>query len=111
MEYPYIKNITHEKVQTLTNLVNAEDGQIVSKTLAQNEAVSVTLFAFAKGEEISTHDSTGDAMVTVLEGKGRFTVGDEVFYVEEGETLIMPKDIPHAVYGEERFKMQLTVSF
>lgn len=53
----------------------------------------------------------GDAMVTVLEGKGRFTVGDEVFYVEEGETLIMPKDIPHAVYGEERFKMQLTVSF
>lgn len=41
MEYPYIKNITHEKVQTLTSLVNAEDGQIVSKTLAQNEAVSV----------------------------------------------------------------------
>ena len=74
MEYPYIKNITHEKVQTLTSLVNAEDGQIVSKTLAQNEAVSVTLFAFAKGEEISTHDSTGDAMVTVLEGTGRFTV-------------------------------------
>lgn len=71
MEYPYIKNITHEKVQTLTSLVNAEDGQIVSKTLAQNEAVSVTLFAFAKGEEISTHDSTGDAMVTVLEGTGR----------------------------------------
>ena len=66
MEYPYIKNITHEKVQTLTSLVNAEDGQIVSKTLAQNEAVSVTLFAFAKGEEISTHDSTGDAMVTAL---------------------------------------------
>ena len=64
MEYPYIKNITHEKVQSLAGLVNAEDGQIVSKTLAQNEAVSVTLFAFAKGEEISTHDSTGDAMVT-----------------------------------------------
>ena len=60
MEYPYIKNITHEKVQSLAGLVNAEDGQIVSKTLAQNEAVSVTLFAFAKGEEISTHDSTGD---------------------------------------------------
>ena len=47
----------------------------------------------------------------ILNTKGRFTVGDEVFYVEEGETLIMPKDIPHAVYGEERFKMQLTVSF
>ena len=68
-------------------------------------------FSFDKGEEISTHAAGGDAMVTVLEGKGRFTVGGEVFYVEEGETLIMPKDIPHAVYGEERFKMQLTVSF
>ena len=45
MEYPYIKNITHEKVQTLTSLVNAEDGQIVSKTLAQNDALSVTLCA------------------------------------------------------------------
>ena len=51
------------------------------------------------------------ATVTVLEGKGRFTVADDVFYLEEGDTLIMPKDIPHAVYGEERFKMQLVVSF
>ena len=50
-------------------------------------------------------------MVTVLEGTGRFTVGGEVFFLNEGETLIMPKDIPHAVYGEEKFKMQLIVSF
>lgn len=50
-------------------------------------------------------------MVTVLEGKGRFTVGCEVSNLEQGETLIMPKDIPHAVYGEERFKMQRVVSF
>ena len=53
----------------------------------------------------------GDAMVTVLEGTGRFTVGGEVFHLSEGETLVMPKDIPHAVYGETRFKMQLTVSY
>ncbi len=50
-------------------------------------------------------------MVTVLEGIGRFTVGDDVFLLHEGETLIMPKDVPHAVHGEEAFKMQLTVSF
>lgn len=50
-------------------------------------------------------------MVTVLEGTGRFTVGGEVLHLNEGETLIMPKDIPHAVYGETRFKMQLIVSF
>lgn len=69
------------------------------------------LFSFDKGEEISTHASGGDAMVTVLEGIGKFTVGGKIFILNEGETLIMPKDVPHAVYGEERFKMQLTVSF
>lgn len=111
MEYPYIKNITHEKVQTLTSLVNAEDGQIVSKTLAQNEAVSVTLFAFAKGEEISTHDSTGDAMVTVLEGTGRFTVDGVEHLVHAGEVLVMPVKKPHAVFAPEAFKWMLTVIF
>ena len=84
---------------------------MVSQTLVQNDKVSVTIFSFDKGEEISTHASGGDAMVTVLEGTGRFTVGGEVFVLETGETLIMPKDIPHAVFGQERFKMQLTVSF
>ena len=59
----------------------------------------------------STHASGGDAMVTVLDGTGQFTVGGEVFILNEGDTLIMPKDVPHAVYGKERFKMQLVVSF
>ena len=105
------KNIDKQTKLTLKELVEYQEGQVVSKTLVHNDYVSMTIFSFDKGEEISTHAAGGDAMVTVLEGKGRFTVGDEVFYVEEGETLIMPKDIPHAVYGEERFKMQLTVSF
>ena len=71
----------------------------------------MTIFSFDKGEEIFTHASGGDALVTVLEGTGKFTVGGEEFIINEGETLIMPKDVPHAVYGEEQFKMQLTVSF
>ncbi|MCQ2555038.1 MAG: cupin domain-containing protein, partial [Clostridia bacterium] len=87
------------------------EGQVVSRTLVQNQLVSMTVFSFDKDEEISTHRSGGDAMVTVLEGKGRFTVGDDVFILTEGESLIMPKDIPHAVYGEEKFKMLLVVSF
>ena len=45
----FIKNIEHEKVQKLTDLVSAEKGQVVSKTLAQNKAVSVTVFAFSNG--------------------------------------------------------------
>ena len=107
----FIKNIDHETVLNLADQIHAEPGQIVSKTLAQNKAVSLTLFAFSKGEEISTHAAGGDAMVTVLEGTGRFTVGGQEFLLHEGQTLIMPKNIPHAVYGQERFKMLLTVSF
>ena len=105
------KNIEKQVKLKLTDLVDYQSGRVVSRTLVQNEKVSVTIFSFDKGEEISTHASGGDAMVTVLEGTGRFTVGGEVFVLEAGETLIMPKDIPHAVFGQERFKMQLIVSF
>lgn len=105
------KNIDKQKALRLKDLVDYQPGQVVSKTLVQNDAVSMTLFSFDKGEEISTHASGGDAMVTVLEGEGRFTVGGEVFVLGEGESLIMPRDVPHAVFGQERFKMQLTVSF
>ena len=105
------KNIAKQTKLLLKDLVAYQDGQVVSKTLVQNDKVSMTLFSFDKGEEISTHASGGDAMVTVLEGVGRFTVDGQIFLLKEGETLIRPKDIPHAVYGEERFKMQLMVSF
>ena len=105
------KNIEKQTKLMLKDQVAYQIGQVVSKTLVQNEYVSMTVFSFDKGEEISTHAAGGDAMVTVLEGKGRFTVGDDVFILETGETLIMPKDIPHAVYGEEQFKMMLVVSY
>ena len=105
------KNIEKQTKLLLKDQVAYQPGQVVSKTLVQNEYVSMTIFSFDKGEEISTHAAGGDAMVTILDGKGRFTVGGEVFYLETGETLIMPKDIPHAVYGEEQFKMLLVVSF
>lgn len=105
------KNIAKKEKITLADQIEYQAGQVVSKTLVQNDKVSLTLFSFDKGEEISTHAAAGDAMVTVLDGTGRFTVGGEVFILNAGETLIMPKDIPHAVYGEEKFKMQLVVSY
>ena len=101
----FIKNIEHETVLPLAEQVTVQPGQIVSRTLAQNKA------AFDKGEEISTHDSTGDAMVQVLEGKGKFTVGGKEHFCCAGDVLIMPAKVPHAVYAEESFKMLLTVVF
>ena len=105
------KNIVKKEKVELKNLVAYQEGQVVSKTLVQNDYVSVTLFSFDKGEEISTHASGGDAMVTVLEGTGKFTIGGDVFILNEGETIIMPKNVPHAVYGQVKFKMELVVSF
>ncbi len=107
----YIKNIQHEKVLKLAEEVQVQPGQIVSKTLAQNNSLSVTLFAFSKGEEIGTHDSAGDAFVYVLEGTGKFTVGGVAHLVHAGEALVMPANVPHSVYGEEDFKWILTVVF
>ena len=108
---PLLKNIDSEKVLSLASLVSAEPGQIVSKTLAQNLAVSVTLFAFAAGEEIGTHESTGDAMATVLEGTGQFTIAGQVFRCKAGDSIVMPAGKPHAVFAPENFKMLLTVVF
>ena len=69
-----LKNISKKEVLNLKEEVAYQDGQIVSKTLAQNDAVSITLFSFAKGEEISTHASGGDAFVTCLDGVGEVTM-------------------------------------
>lgn len=107
----YIKNIPHENILRLAEQVNIQPGQVVSKTLAQNQAVSLTIFAFDKDEEISTHASHGDAMVTVLEGIGKFTVDGKEYLLQAGDTLVMPAGKPHAVYGQEAFKMLLTVIF
>ena len=90
-----LKNISKAEVLTLKDEVAYQKGQVVSKTLAQNAALSVTLFSFDKGEEISTHESGGDAFVTCL----------------EGESIVMPARHPHAVYGQEPFKMLLVVVF
>jgi len=106
-----MKNIDKAKVLELKEQVEYRDGQVVSKTLAQNNAVSITLFAFDKGEEISTHESGGDALVTCLDGKGKITIDGEPHILTEGQCILMPAKHPHAVYGEERFKMLLVVVF
>ena len=85
-----IKNIEKAQVLTLKSEVAYQPGQVVSKTLAQNNALSVTLFAFDKGEEISTHESGGDAFVTCLDGVGRITIDGKDYELHEGESIVMP---------------------
>ena len=106
-----MKNYDIATVLTMKEQVAYQPGQVVSKTLAQNDAVSVTLFAFDKGEKISTHESGGDALVLCLDGEGRITVDGVEHILHEGESILMPARHPHAVFGQERFKMLLVVVF
>ena len=106
-----MKNYDIATVLTMKEQVAYQPGQVVSKTLAQNDAVSVTLFAFDKGEEISTHESGVDALVLCLDGEGRITVDGVEHTLHEGESILMPARHPHAVFGQERFKMLLVVVF
>ena len=106
-----MKNIPRETAFRLAEQAEILPGQVVSRTLAQNPALSVTLFAFDQGEEIGTHESEGDALVTVLEGTGRFTVGGAEYTLDTGESLLMPARKPHAVFAPKAFKMLLLVVF
>ena len=106
-----MKNISKAEVLTQKDQVSYQEGQVVSKTLAQNPFMSVTLLAFDKGEEISTHESDGDAFVMCLDGLGKLTIDGEPHIVHEGESIMMPAKHPHAVFAEEKFKTMLVVVF
>lgn len=104
-----IKNIDRAEKLRLVDFIQYQEGQVVSRTLAQNKHLSLTLFAFAKGEGLSTHSSTGDAMVQVLEGEGQFTINQSIQQLSAGECIVLPANIPHAVDAPDDFKMLLTI--
>lgn len=106
-----MKNINAKEKLKFKNEVNYQKGQVMSKTLAQNASISVTIFAFDKDEEIPSHKSGGDALITCLEGVGKITIDEDVYELEEDESNVMPAGHPHAVYAKEKFKMLLVVIF
>ncbi|HEX2953677.1 MAG TPA: cupin domain-containing protein [Bacillota bacterium] len=107
----FLKNIEFSKVHDIASLVEYQTGQVVSRTLAQGKTLSLTLFAFDQGEEISAHSSPGDALVQILDGQAEVTIGEETHHLRPGTTIVMPAGIPHALFARERFKMLLIVVF
>lgn len=91
--YDWDQNLDKSTVLHLKEQIAYQPGQVVSRTLAQNEALSVTLFSFDKGEEISTHESGGDAFVTGLDGVGRITIDGVNYELREGDSIVMPAAI------------------
>ena len=90
-------------------LVDYQDGAVVSRTLADGDAGTLTLFAFDAGERLTEHTAPHDALLQVLDGAATVTVGGDEHDVRAGEAVVLPADVPHAVVADERFVMLLTL--
>jgi quercetin dioxygenase-like cupin family protein len=104
------KKVTLESVATrLADLINYQEGSVVSRTIIDKDAGTVTLFAFDEGQGLSEHTAPYDAMVQVLEGEVNVTISGKPFLLRAGEMTIMPTNQPHALSAVTRFKMLLTM--
>ena len=108
-EKMYINHFIQNEVVELADQIEWESGKIVSKALVQRDNMTLTLFAFDKGEGVSTHASAGDAMVVVLDGTAEITVDGVTRNAKKGQSIIMPANIPHAVKAVTPYKMLLIV--
>jgi len=97
------------EVKPLAELVQYQDGSIVSHALLKNKGGTVTLFAFGQGEGLSEHTAPFEALVLVVDGEAEVEIAGEVYGVKQGETITLPANIPHAVRAMTRFKMLLTM--
>lgn len=93
----------------LADHVAYNDDAVVSKTLLDKKAGTLTLFAFDAGQTLSEHTSPFDAVVQVLDGEAVLVIGGQEVRTAAGELVIMPANVPHAVRAEQRFKMLLTL--
>lgn len=106
-----VKNIEIAKIISLKDEVVYQKGQVVSKTITRSPGVNISLFAFDAGEGLSAHTSTGDAFVTILDGDAKITIDDKVHYLTTGQSIVMPKNILHALHADAPFKMLLVIIF
>ena len=91
----------------LAEVVDYQEGKIISKNLVAKTNLVITVMSFWKGESLDPHKAPGDALVTVLDGEGKYFVDGKPFIVKKGESAVLPANIPHAVEAVENFKMML----
>ena len=97
------------RARTLSDLVEYVSGSIVSKTIADKEVGSITVFAFDKGQKLSEHQTPFDAVFQVVDGTAELRIGGGPVTVSQGQIIIMPANVAHSVSAEEKFKMLLTM--
>ena len=103
------KSFETAKVFRFNKEVDYSENGIVSKRVLEKKTGNVSLFAFDKGQSLSEHTASFDAMVQVVEGTAEIIINKIPFTVNAGDTIIMPANITHAVFAVDKFKMVLTM--
>ena len=93
----------------LADLIDYQESSVVSRTLVDKKAGTVTLFAFDEQQGLSEHVAPFDAMVQIIDGEAEVIIQGKAHVVKEGEMMIMPANKPHALKATKRFKMLLTM--
>jgi quercetin dioxygenase-like cupin family protein len=101
-----IKSIAAQAAK-LSELVDYQEGSVVSKEIIKSEKGTVTLFAFDKGQALSEHTAPFDALVYNFDGKAEVTIEGKPHLLKAGEIIMLPANKPHALKATERFKMLL----
>ncbi len=97
------------KVLSLRDLVEYQEGTVASRMIVSTKAGSITLFSFDEDEGLSEHTAPFDAVVTILDGECEVWIQGVTHQMKEGDTIIFPANIPHALSAVTRFKMSLTM--
>jgi len=102
------KNVYAQPLR-LVDLIEYQEGSVVSRTIIDQETGIVTLFAFDEGQGLSEHTAPFDALVHTLDGEVEVTISGKKYPLKKGEIIIMPANKPHALKATKRFKMLLTM--
>ena len=107
------KRATHQgqtpAVETLSDLAGYQPGSVVSRTLIDEKSGTVTFFAFDEGQGLSEHTAPFDALVQIIDGEVDIAIGGKPYHLGQGQIIVMPANVPHALKAATRFKMLLTM--
>ena len=97
------------QVKNLSDLVKYQENAVVSSEIIKEDAGTVTVFAFDKGQGLSEHTAPFDALVNIIDGRAEVSISGKLFTVKEGEMIVMPANKPHSLKAMEKFKMLLVM--
>ena len=96
-------------VMNFINMVEYSLNGVVSKQILKKSSGNITLFSFDKEQQLSEHTAPFDAMAQILEGESKISINKQAYHLKAGDSIIMPANIPHAVFATSKFKMLLTM--